>query len=248
MDTKAVYDENATNWLRTEPSSLSDFTARPHVFDACGELVGKSVLDLGCGEGYCSRELKRRGAGRCLGVDLSGRMVDIARQQDDIDQYGIEYQCVNVLEFKPQEKHQLCIAVFLFNYLTVEEMSRVMSMVYDNLEDQGQFVFSVPHPCFPFIHTEKARPFYFEVKAGNYFDNVDKKFEGEIWRRSGEPLHVQCVHKKFSDYFDALSHAGFCRMPEVQELTVTEEHVQLDEDFFSPILGAPLHVLFSVNK
>ena len=66
MDTKIVYDKNAGNWLRTEPSSLSDYTARPYLFDACGELDNKSVLDLGCGEGYCARELKRRGAGNYL--------------------------------------------------------------------------------------------------------------------------------------------------------------------------------------
>ena len=67
MDTEKVYNENAGKWLRLAPSSLSDFTGRPAVFDACGELNGRSVLDLGCGEGYCARELKRRGAGQLPG-------------------------------------------------------------------------------------------------------------------------------------------------------------------------------------
>ena len=77
MDTKVVYNENAEKWLRLAPSSLSDFTARPRVFEACGELNGRSVLDIGCGEGYCARELKRRGAGYYLGLDLSEEMIKV---------------------------------------------------------------------------------------------------------------------------------------------------------------------------
>ena len=82
MDTQQVYNQNAQKWLRLEPSSLSDFTARPLVFDACGELAGRSVLDIGCGEGYCARELKRRGAGDYLGVDLSEQMIEAAKLQE----------------------------------------------------------------------------------------------------------------------------------------------------------------------
>jgi len=248
MDTKTVYNESARNWLRIEPSSLSDYTARPYLFDACGELNNKSVLDLGCGEGYCARELKRRGAGNYLGVDLSERMIEIARQQEEQDRYGIEYQCGNVLEFRPAKKYQLCIAVFLFNYLKIDEMYRIMAMVYESLDENGQFVFSVPHPFFPFTNMKNNKPFYFDAKGENYFDSVDRKFEGEIWKRNGESLHVQCIHKKFSDYFDVLREAGFSTIPEVEELTVTEEHIELDRDFFLPIYGAPLHVLFSVKK
>ena len=88
MDTKQVYDDNASKWLRLTPSSLSDFTARPSVYEACGELNGRSVLDIGCGEGYCARELKRLGAGDYLGIDLSSEMIEIARIQETKDQYG----------------------------------------------------------------------------------------------------------------------------------------------------------------
>jgi len=77
---------------------------------------------------------------------------------------------------------------------------------------------------------------------------VNQQFEGKIWKRNGDPLHVQCVHKTFSDYFDGLRLAGFTSMPEVKELTVTPELVAMDEAFFSPLLNTPLHVLFKVSK
>ena len=101
LNTEEIYNDNADKWLRLTPSSLSDFTARPLVFEACGELNARSVLDIGCGEGYCARELKRRGAGDYLGVDLSEQMVKAAQAQEAKDQYGIEYRACNVVEFNP---------------------------------------------------------------------------------------------------------------------------------------------------
>lgn len=248
MDTEKVYNDNAEKWLRLEPSSLSDFTARPYVFEACGALNSRSVLDIGCGEGYCARELKRRGAGDYLAVDLSSQMIEAAQVQEAKDQYGIEYRACNVLEFTPDRQFDLCIAVFMFNYLRVEEMQRVFSMVYDSLVPQGQFIFSVPHPFFPFVHTAQSAPFYFSATGKNYFADVDQQFEGEIWKRSGEPLHVQCVHKTFGDYFNGLRQAGFSGMPELKELTVTSELAAQDETFFAPLLNEPLHVLFKISK
>ena len=248
MDTEKVYDDNAGQWLRLAPSSLSDFTGRPAVFDACGTLEGRSVLDLGCGEGYCARELKRRGAGDYLGVDLSSQMIAAAKSQEDRDQLGIEFRVCDVTAFTPERQFDLCVAVFLFNYLRVDEMHRVFATVHDALAAGGQFVVSVPHPFVPFVRTEQARPFYFSASGKNYFGSVDEQFEGQIWKQSGEPLHVQCVHKTFADYFDGLEKAGFSRMPRIRELTVTPELAATDEVFFGPLLNTPLHVLFDVSK
>ncbi len=249
MDTKKVYNDNAGKWLRLKPASLSDFTGRPALFDACGDqLHGRSVFDIGCGEGYCARELKRRGAGDYLGIDLSSEMIAAAKTQDEADGFGIDYRACDVLEFEPERQFDLCIAVFLFNYLRVEEMQRVFSKVHAALGPDGEFVFSVPHPVFPFIRAKQERPFYFAADGKNYFADVDQKLEGEIWKRNGEPLHVQCVHKTFSSYFNALREAGFRSMPEVTELTVTEELAASDEDFFSPLINTPLHLLFKLAK
>jgi len=248
FDTEKVYDDNADKWLRLTPSSLSDFTARPLVFDVCGDVTGRSILDIGCGEGYCARELKRRGAGDYLGLDLSSQMIEAAKAQERTDNYGIEYCACNVAEFIPSRQFDLCIAVFLFNYLRVEEMARVFSIVFEALSPGGEFIFSVPHPLFPFVRDEQKPPFYFDSEGKNYFTSVNEQLEGEIWKRDGEPLHVQCVHKKFSDYFDGLRLAGFSTMPEVKELTVTDELVEMDDVFFGPLLNEPLHVLFKVTK
>ena len=48
----------------------------PHLPD---DLSGKSVLDIGCNAGFYSIEMKRRGAGRVLGIDSDDRYLEQAR-------------------------------------------------------------------------------------------------------------------------------------------------------------------------
>src|SRR5256885_13267349 len=48
-------------------------------FRMVGELAGQRVLDLACGFGFYTRQLKRRGAGQVVGVAISPEMVLLAR-------------------------------------------------------------------------------------------------------------------------------------------------------------------------
>ncbi|MGG8410147.1 class I SAM-dependent methyltransferase [Streptomyces sp. 12297] len=57
-----------------------------------GDVTGKSVLDIACGTGFYSRELRRRGASRVFGFDISGAMVDAAEAIEQADPLGIAYE------------------------------------------------------------------------------------------------------------------------------------------------------------
>src|SRR5687767_8648482 len=87
-----LYNASAHSWVRTEPTSLSDFTARPALLQLCLPLAQTHALDLGCGEGYCSRMLKRAGAKAVLGIDSSAAMIEAARAQELRDPLGLGFQ------------------------------------------------------------------------------------------------------------------------------------------------------------
>jgi SAM-dependent methyltransferase len=247
--TESIYDTNAHHWQRRERILLSDFTARPFVIDRLGPLEGQHVLDLGCGEGYVARLVAEGGAQSVFGIDVSKEMVETARNTVSANmKCEFTFETGNAASFQAfsRDQYDRVMAVFLFNYLTLGEMSAVIKTVKSRLAPGGRFVFTVPHPCFPYMRDKQA-PFFFDTQGLGYFDGVDQTYEGSIWRRDGVAVPVRCVHKTLSDYFTALSSAGFTGMPIVEELHVTGEHLALDERFFGPLKGYPLHVLFSLG-
>jgi SAM-dependent methyltransferase len=141
----------------------------------------------------------------------------------------------------------MTIAVFLFNYLTVDQTRRCMAEVARVVKPGGRFLFAVPHPAFPYMRRPEP-PFYFSTEGVGYFSGRDRHCAGRIWKRDGSFLEVQLSHKTLEDYFDALAHAGFTTMPRVRELRVTPELVELDPGFFGPAVDTPLHMAIEVTR
>jgi len=247
METEALYDRNAASWSRTRPHSISDFTGRPAVFTLCGAVEGQRVLDLGCGEGYCTREMAARGASRVLGIDLSTRMIELARKREAELGQGIEYAQGNVVALDLEdEAFDLVLAVFVYSYMSADEMARAFAQVKRVLAPGGRFVFAVPHPSLAFVRPQ-APPFYFDTGGHGYFSGRDRRSEGEIGCVDGSSLPVQMVHKPLEDYFDALRTAGFDRLPTLRELRVLPEHLEAHPALFSPLVDVPLHLAVRVE-
>jgi SAM-dependent methyltransferase len=247
--TQALYDHGAAAWARLAPSSLSDFTARPFVLEMCQPYQGARVLDLGCGEGYCARALRNGGADEVLGIDLSPGMIAAALAEEQRAPLGIHYRQGDAgeLGLLAGAYFDLVVAVFLFNYLTNDAMTACTREVRRLLRPGGKFVFAVPHPAFPFMRAP-APPFYFDLGGAGYFAARDTRFAGKIWKRDGSALDVQVVHKTLQDYFACLKGAGFEALPELRELGVTPQIMEVEPAFFGPLLGLPLHVAIAVTR
>jgi SAM-dependent methyltransferase len=62
------------------------------------DVNGKDVIELGCGTGYFGARLKRRGARRVLGVDITPAQLDTARQCEAEFELGLEFLEANAEE------------------------------------------------------------------------------------------------------------------------------------------------------
>jgi tRNA (mo5U34)-methyltransferase len=77
------------------------------------ELGGRSVLDVGCNAGFYAVELKRRGAGRVLGVDSQRNLVRQALFVRDVLGLDIEYRRLSVYDLDPRELGQFDLTLAL---------------------------------------------------------------------------------------------------------------------------------------
>ena len=244
-----LYNGATPAWERLAPVLLSDFTARPFVLGLCEPLEGTVALDAGCGEGYMARQLRQRGATQVEGIDISSGMIEAARAAEQANPLGIAFSLGNVVDLSrfPDHSFDLALAVFVFNYLTIDDTWAAMREIQRVLRPGGRFVFSVPHPALPFLRAPEP-PFFFDRAEFGYFSGRDSELHGRMWRRDGLAVPIRCVHKTFADYFLALAKAGFAALPDVHELGVTNDHLVLDPNFFSPLADQPLHVAFRIVR
>jgi SAM-dependent methyltransferase len=119
-----------------------------------GDLTGQSVLHLACGEGFQTRALKRNGAGRVVGVQLSERMIALAREEAARQPLRIHYFVGYASEAISPKPFDVVLAGHLLNYAqTRHELLAMCLAVARNLKPGGRFVtvtnnLAQPHEVF----------------------------------------------------------------------------------------------------
>ena len=144
-----VYDDDSFfegySKLERSVEGLAGAAEWPTLRTMLPAIEGRSVLDLGCGYGWFCRWAAAEGAGRVVGVDLSNRMLERARQEDPT--VAIEYQLANLDEFTlPSGTFDLVYSSLTLHY--VVEIDRLFAGIAAALVPGGSFVFSVEHPIF----------------------------------------------------------------------------------------------------
>lgn len=106
-----------------------------------GNLTGKSVLDLGCGEGYYTRLFKQKGATEVFGVDISPKMIELAQKEEQKHSLGIKYLVSDVTQMGKIGSFDLVVASYLLNHAqTKEQLLKMCRTIYENLKSGGRFV------------------------------------------------------------------------------------------------------------
>jgi ubiquinone/menaquinone biosynthesis C-methylase UbiE len=112
-----------------------------------GDLTGLSVLDLACGDGMGTRLLKRWGAARVVGVDISAQMIALARQREDAEPMGIEYRVADAAKLGKIGTFDRVSAAYLLHYAeSREQLLQMMQTVHDNLGPGQRFVAGIVNP------------------------------------------------------------------------------------------------------
>lgn len=221
----------------------------PTVLRVLGDVAGKRVLDLACGNGALSRRLARGGA-RVTGVDGAEGMLIRAREREAREPLGIVYHLADAACLTPISGAAFDIVVCNMALMDIADAKGAVREASRVLRPGGRLVASIVHPCFEqgdhsaWVVETTGPATQVSRKVGRYREPFESTF---FWRVGpGELWHTRWYHRPLSWYVRALSAAGLA-VTALEEPAPTEEFLQNDTD--GPwIQQVPLHLVFGAVK
>ena len=135
------YDRIAEKYRDSKLLPFRDYIESYTLFKLAGNLAGKSVLDLACGEGHYTRRLMQAGAKAVLGVDISSRMIELAQEAESREPLGCRYQTGDAADLELDRQFDLITGVYLLNYAaSVEQLTRLCRSAFRHLKPGGRFI------------------------------------------------------------------------------------------------------------
>lgn len=213
MTLRERWEEEAPNWIRWARAPDHDTYWRFHreAFLASLPEPGRRTLDVGCGEGRVTRDLRALGH-RVVGVDSSASMVAAAREADP----GGEYVEADAAAL-PFGDGSADLAVAFMSLMDLDDMAGSVRELGRVLEPGGLLVAAVVHPinsagAFVPPHGGEDAPFVIDSYLARrpYSDRLE---------RDGLEMTFHSIHFTVEDYSRALEAGGFLirRVREVYE-------------------------------
>lgn len=167
------------------------------------DFAGKRVLDLGCGYGWHSRYAVENGAKSVVGVDLSQRMLEVAKEKTQSAQ--VDYLCCAIedIDFLA-ESFDSIISSLAFHY--VADFETLAKNLYRLLKPQGDLVFTVEHPVFT---AQGRQDWYYNDQGERLHFPVDHYYDEG--KRTTTFLSEQVIkyHRTLTTYINTLLDSGF---------------------------------------
>ena len=200
----AFYDDDAvfaTYMARRQRSdSPNETLEKPVVLELAGDLAGRRVLDLGCGDAAFGRDVLAHGGSAYLGIEGSRNMARVAHETLVGTGGQVQHCAIEDWEALPAA-FDLAVARLSLHYLA--DLTPVFTQVYQALAAGGRFVFSVEHPVI--TSCDRGWP------AGTLRQDwvVDDYFVTGARETTWMGGTVRKYHRTVEDYFRALQQAGF---------------------------------------
>ena len=234
-DDKKQWNEGAKSWVefvRSGKNYYSEYLNGPALKRMIGDVEGKKVLDIGCGEGYFSRFFAKTGA-EVTGIDLSDALVKAAVDEEERHPLGIKYFAADVANLNMLKSENFDIAFCYMALLDIRNYEGAISEVSRVLKTRGRFVVLMEHPCFTLFRvldgkvvsgwethlSENGSKKYLYYWIADYLRRHSYTVE---WKHDRLPSSFVTTgfHRPLSDYVNALTKHGLVitRLDEPQPL------------------------------
>lgn len=249
----AWFDDNRSNWddravlhaasgygiqaLIDDPQAIPDTLAPDLPY--LGDLTGASLIHLQCHLGTDTIGLKRQGAGRVVGVDLSGESLRRARQLAAECRADIEYVESNVYAARAAVDGEFDVVFTTLGVLCwLPDVTAWAQVVASLLAPGGRFLIRDDHPFFMTIGEDVSeglrveQPYFQQVQPmtwesdGSYVDAPGaepiRNTRNHQWNHSlAETITALLQAGLVIDTVEESPYAAWCPWP---ELMVEDEH------------------------
>lgn len=193
--------------------SYSRLIEQPAAAELLGSLTGLRVLDAGCGSGHSTFFLEGLNPRLLVGIDLSPEMIALAEEEKVRRGSAATFYVGDgeTLDLIPDESLDLVFSSTMTHYFpSLEPFFTACSRV---LKLYGRLVISVIHPLYsaqyPIDSSPDRQPDDDEWTV-RYLDRRPREYlQPWIESSDGEKEKTTSFHHTFSDYFQALTSAGF---------------------------------------
>ncbi len=241
-ETRAFWERVADDWdlhIGADGDANRILCSDPVLWRFAGKVDDLDVLDVGCGTGYLSRKLQRRGA-RVIGVDFAPRMCDIARNRAP----QVDFRVDSCTELTTVDDASIDMVIANYVLMDTPDLERSIATFHRVLRPHGVCIAIFSHPCFP---QGRART---SSDGGGITYHWEFPYFGS--RKCVDPPWAHFTaefiwfHRPLSDYWKAFTGAGFSVVSfEEPRLAVDGEGVDESQDKFAT---RPYSVAFKLRK
>lgn len=183
---------------KVQTNDFEKFYIIPYTLEKLGDVKGKYILDLGCGEGVYSRALSKQGA-IVTAVDCSETLTTYVTNKAIEEGLNIKALCRNANELTGVIDNTYDIVLSSMMLMDVEDLDGTLKEIYRVIKPKGRVFISILHPCFKpkeskwILEDDKIK-----VLVSDYFKPAE--WVGEI---KGISAFLIYRHRTLSEYIKA---------------------------------------------
>ncbi len=239
------YDRIGQQYQESKRLPFRHYLEEHSMFSLIGDLGGRSVVDLACGEGIYSRKLMRAGAGSVLGVDISPEMIALAEQAEVEEPLGVRYVVADVAMVELEEPVDVALCSYLFNYArSRDELRALVESVRRLLRPGGLVVGCNDYPDNPPAHFDRYRPYGF-IKVGGAELQEGDTITYRFFNPDGTVFEIDNYFLPTNAYRQEFARAGFESFDWVMPEASPEGLAAFPPGFWDAYLESPPIVSFT---
>lgn len=227
-----------------QKSQMNDFRQyyiMPYTLEKLGEVQGKQVLDLGCGEGGYARALSKQGA-VVTAVDCSETFTTYVANKAREESLNIKALCRNANELTGIADNTFDVVLCSMMLMDIEDLDGTLKEIYRVIKPNGRVFISILHPCFKpkeskwILEDDKI-----EVLVSDYFNPTE--WVGSI---KGIDTSVIYRHRTLSDYIKAFVRNKFT-VVDLNEPIPSEEQMDMSSRI-KRLSKIPMYLFMELEK